>query len=107
MISRREFIKISAGAAGAMAASGILLTPRGAQAYANSMPLQKFIQPMPMFGARALGYPAAIPDIPLAAKPLTQPYAGVDYYQLTAGVFRQRLHPSLPNSSQVGVSGTG
>src|SRR5574341_239858 len=96
-ISRREFIRISAGAAGALAASGVLLTPRGAQAYAVSMPLQKFIQPMPMFGA----------GIPLAGLAPTQPYAGVDYYQLTAGVFRQQLHPALPASTQSGVPGTG
>jgi len=96
-ITRRQFIQTSALAAGAVAGSGILLTPRGAQAYAVSMPLQKFSQAMPMFGARALSYPAAIPDIPLAAQ-ATNPYAGVDYYQLTAGVFRQQLHPQLPTT---------
>jgi spore coat protein A, manganese oxidase len=84
-VTRREFIKTTAMAAGAVAGSGILLTPRGAQAYAASMPLQKFIQPMRLFGA----------DIPLAKADTTK-YGGVDYYNIVNGWFRDTLHPSLP-----------
>ena len=86
MITRRHFIKTSAMAAAAVAGSGILLTPRGAQAYAVSRRLRKFIDPMPEFGA----------GIPLAAPTPTQPYEGVDYYQLTVGAYRQQLHSQLP-----------
>jgi spore coat protein A, manganese oxidase len=83
-LTRRDFVKTTAiGAAGIMAYKGGL---RSAFAYANSKALQKFVWPMPMFGA----------GIPLAQTAPNPPYAGVDYYQLTAGVFRQQLHPQLP-----------
>ncbi|OPY84248.1 MAG: Spore coat protein A [Syntrophorhabdus sp. PtaU1.Bin153] len=93
-VTRREFLKYSAITGAAMSLP-LKFGVRAAQAYAVSMPLRKFIQPMPMFGARALGYPLTIPDIPLAGLAPVQPYQGVDYYQLTAGVFRQTLHPTL------------
>jgi spore coat protein A len=84
-ITRRQFIKGAAIAGGAMMMPGLGPFVRNAHAYAVSMPLQKFIQRMPRF----------VFDIPLAAKAPNQFYEGVDYYQLTAGVFRQTLHPGL------------
>jgi len=89
-ITRRQFIKGAAIAGGAMMMPGIPPFLRDAHAYAISPPLRKFIDPMPLF----------VFNIPLASKFTTQPYTGVDYYQLTAGVFRQQLHSQLP------VSGT-
>jgi hypothetical protein len=59
---------------------------KSADAFGVSMALQKFIDPMPLFGAQ----------IPLGAKASVQPYTGVDYYQIQAGVFRQQLHSQLP-----------
>jgi len=100
-ITRRQFIKGAAITGGAMMMPGLGPFVRHGHAYAASMPLEKFIQPMPMFGARAVGYPAAIPDIPLAATSGAKSYFGVDYYQLTAGVFRQQLHPDLPNPTRL------
>jgi len=98
-ITRRQFLKGTA-AVGIGMALPLKFGVKSAQAYAVSMPLSKFTQRMPMFGARALGYPAGIPDIPLAAQ-APNPYTGVDYYQLTAGVFRQQLHPALPNPTRL------
>src|SRR3990170_1375525 len=89
-ITRRQFIKGAAIAGGARRMPGIPPFLRAARAYAISPPLRKFIDPMPLF----------VFNIPLASKFTTQPYTGVDYYQLTAGVFRQQLHSQLP------VSGT-
>ena len=83
-LTRRDFVKTTAMSAAAIAA--YKASVRSAYAYANSMPLQKFIDPMPLFNV----------NIPLAALAPTQPYAGVDYYQLTAGAFRERLHSQLP-----------
>jgi spore coat protein A, manganese oxidase len=84
MISRREFLKY-AGIAGAAAALPLKIGVRSAQAFSQTIPLSKFTQPMRIFGT----------DIPLAATTGT-PYAGVDYYEITAGVFTQQLHPTLP-----------
>ena len=83
-LTRRDFVKTTAMSAAAIAAYKASM--RSAYAFANSMPLKKFIQPMPKF----------VTNIPLAEKFTSQPYDGVDYYQLTAGMFRQQLHPDLP-----------
>jgi spore coat protein A len=106
-ITRRQFIKGAAIAGGAMMMPGLGPFVRNGHAYATSMPLKKFVWPMPMFGGnRDLPFP--VKDIPLAATAGT-PYVDVDYYQLTAGVFRQQLHPGLPNTSDAdpNVKGTG
>jgi spore coat protein A, manganese oxidase len=84
MISRRDFLKY-AGIAGAAAALPLKIGVRSAQAFSQTIPLSKFAQAMRIFGT----------DIPLAATTGT-PYAGVDYYEITAGVFTQQLHPTLP-----------
>ena len=84
-ITRRQFIKGAAIAGGAMMMPGLGPFVRNGYAFGWSMPLQKFIQRMPLFGG----------DIPLAVKITPDPYANVDYYKLTAGEFRQELHPDL------------
>ncbi|MBI5589721.1 MAG: multicopper oxidase domain-containing protein [Deltaproteobacteria bacterium] len=100
-MSRREFIKMSAGATAALGMSTMLpwrFGAREAMAFSNSIPLQKFIQHLRDFG----------PQIPVAA-PDTTTYANVDYYQVTAGWFRDQLHPSLPNPTRLygyGPAGT-
>jgi len=96
-INRREFVKASA-----MAGAGLLLAG-GSKAfgYSVSMPLKKFVVPLPVFGG-----PGAL-DIPLA-KTAGTPYQGVDYYEVTAGMFRQQLHPALPNPTRLyGYSTSG
>ena len=55
-LTRRDFVKTTAMSAAAIAAYKASI--RSAYAFGHSMPLQKFIQPMPMFGA----------GIPLAQK---------------------------------------
>ena len=90
-ITRRQFIKGAAIAGGAMVMPGLGPFVRKGHAFGFSMPLEKFIQPMPLFGG----------EIPLAAKITPDPYKGVDYYRLTAGVFQQQLHPDLPNPTRL------
>jgi len=90
-ITRRQFIKGAAIAGGAMMMPGLGPFVRKGHAFGFSMPLEKFIQPMPLFGG----------EIPLAAKITPDPYKGVDYYRLTAGVFQQQLHPDLPNPTRL------
>ena len=85
-ITRRQFIKGAAIAGGAMLMPGLPPFLRNGQAFGWSPPLKKFLDPMPLFGA----------GIPLAQQVSGNPYAGVDYYQLTAGVYRQQLHSLLP-----------
>jgi spore coat protein A, manganese oxidase len=93
MISRRQFIKTTAGAAGALAASGILLKPRQAYAAAVSPQLKKWFHPttgalMPL---RRLG-PTGIPTVAGTPDPF---FANTFLYQVTAGEFTDQLHPSL------------
>jgi spore coat protein A, manganese oxidase len=83
-VTRRQFIKTTAGAAAAIAA--YKWDMRSAYAFSWTGPLQKFIQPLQGLGPA--GVPTATPD--------RLSYPGVDYYQIKAGVFRQQLHPSLP-----------
>jgi spore coat protein A, manganese oxidase len=87
-ITRRQFVKGAAIAGGAAMMTGLPPFLRNAYAYATSMPLQKFIDRMPLWGS----------DIPLAGLAPTQPYTGVDYYTLTAGEYRQQLHSKLPDT---------
>jgi spore coat protein A, manganese oxidase len=87
-VTRREFMKMTACATAAVGVSSMVpwrFGARDAQAFSNSIPLAKFIQPLRAFG----------PDIPVAV-PDNLTYTGVDYYQVTAGWYRDQLHPSLP-----------
>jgi len=85
-ITRRQFIKGAAIAGGAMMMPGMPPFLRKGHAFGWSTPLKKFMDPMPLF----------VTDIPLATRFTDQKYSGVDYYKLTAGVFRQQLHSQLP-----------
>jgi spore coat protein A, manganese oxidase len=82
-ISRRQFIK-GAAAAGVALALPLKFGVKSAQGYAISPGLTKFVDPLPLFG----------PDIP-PATPFGTPYVGVDYYEITAGDFRQSIHSGL------------
>jgi spore coat protein A, manganese oxidase len=85
MITRREFLKY-AGIAGAAATLPLKIGVRSAQAYAISPGIQKFTVPMRGF----LGG-----QIPLAGLAATQPYANVNYYEVTAGWFRDNLGANM------------
>jgi spore coat protein A, manganese oxidase len=92
-VNRRQFFKLSAGAAAFMALA------RRSYGYSSGLRLQKFVQPIRRFGT----------DIPILS-PDTTTYPGIDYYDIEAGVFRDVLHPSLPNGTRLygyRKSGTG
>jgi spore coat protein A, manganese oxidase len=92
-MSRRQFIKMTAGATAALGMSSMLpwrFGARDAMAFSNSIPLLKFNQALRTFGV----------DIPLASVD-GNTYPGVDYYQVTAGWFRDQLHPGLPNPTRL------
>src|SRR5689334_10657210 len=78
-MNRREFVKVTAGAAALFATQG------RAYSYAVSPGVPKFIDPLPMFGT----------NIPILTANKTR-YPGVDYYEIVAGAFRQQLHSLLP-----------
>jgi spore coat protein A len=84
-MDRRQFLKTSAGAAALLT-----IAHEKAYGYAVSMRLPKFVQPLPMFGT----------DIPIMTPDQTT-YPGIDYYEVEAGVYRQQLHPSLPNPTRL------
>ena len=79
---RRHFLKLSA-----MAGAATLFPWRSAYAaFAQTIPLTKFIQPL-----RGLG-PNGIPVL----TPNLDTYPGVDYYRIALSQFQDRLHPELP-----------
>jgi spore coat protein A len=96
-ITRRQFIKTGA-AAGALAGAGILLKPRSAYPFANSMQLTKWVQPI-----RGLG-PTGIPVLTPTADP---GFVGADFYQVTIGEFTDQLHPALGPTKLWGYRATG
>ena len=79
---RRTFLKTAAMAS----AAALIPWRRTYAAFAQTMPLQKFVQPL-----RGLGGPAGIP----VATPIPGIYPGVDYYELALREFTDQLHPSL------------
>ena len=95
-ITRRQFIKGAAIAGGAMMMPGMKPFLRDAHAFATSRSVKKFIDPLPQFGA----------EIPLAGKVLGRYAAGVDYYEMTAGVFRQQLHSQMGPTRLYGYKNT-
>ncbi len=82
-ITRRQFMK-GAAATGIALSLPLKFGVRSAHAYAVSPGLAKFVDPLPLFG----------PDIPQATTVGT-PYVNVDYYEITAGAFRQVIHSGL------------
>ena len=81
-MDRRGFLKIAA-----MAGTAALIPWRRAwAAFAQTVPLQKFVQPL-----RGLGGPTGIP----LATPNRTTYPGLDYYQIALREFQDQLHPDL------------
>ena len=81
-MDRRAFVKVAAMAG----AAALIPWRRAYAAFAQTMPLEKFVQPL-----RGLGGPAGIP----LATPVPSVYPGVDYYELALREFTDQLHPSL------------
>ena len=71
-------------------AAALLALRQKAYGYAISPAIRKFITPVRTFGG----------TIPLASKN-TSLYPGVDYYDLEVGVYRDNLHPDLPNGTRL------
>ncbi len=89
-ITRRQFIKTSAAAAGVVAASGILLKPRRAYAFYQSPTT------IPLFGTdlRSINViPVAAPD------PTVAPVTGVKHYTIYINQFTDQI---VPGSSGLG-----
>jgi FtsP/CotA-like multicopper oxidase with cupredoxin domain len=72
--------------AGAVAGGGIVLKPRSAYPFANSMQLTKWAQAI-----RGLG-PSGIPVMSSGFDPV---FPQTDFYQITVGEFTDTLHPQL------------
>ncbi|HSB67904.1 MAG TPA: multicopper oxidase domain-containing protein [Candidatus Methylomirabilis sp.] len=89
MITRRQFMKTSAGAAAAIATHKMWLREAYAQYGVNSPPLQKFVDPMRMVG---VDIPLALPD------GTTAPITGVAHYTIDIGEFTDTLHSQMPTS---------
>ena len=101
MISRRQFIKTSALAAGAVASSGILLKARPAYAVNNSDQLAKWIQGLR--GLTALGDPNGIPVLNGVPDPV---FANTTLYQVTAGEFTGSASSGAGHPPGFGATGT-
>ena len=84
MISRRQFIKTTAGAAGALAASGILLKPGRAYAFVQSPNFQLWQTTLRGLGPG--GIPVATPDA------LPAPVTGVTHYTIDIKTFTDNLY---------------
>src|SRR6266566_5856441 len=86
MITRRQFLKVTAAAGVALAVPWYFDT-RSALAFSQSTGLQKFVQPLRGVGPG--GIPVAAPDA------FPAPVTGVKHYSLTIGQFKDQLHPKL------------
>jgi len=93
MLNRRDLIKAGAMAAGA----AMVMRPRRAQAFAQSLNLKKFIQPMR--GVGGTGIPIAAKDTKV--RPWWQP--GVDHYTIDINQFTDVLHPELYPTGSLGT----
>jgi spore coat protein A len=86
-ITRRQFLKSSAIATGAIAASGIILKPRRAYAFSQSPNLG--LWQTTLRGVGPGGIPVSVPDGSLA------PITGVTHYTIDINPFTDMLHPAL------------
>jgi spore coat protein A len=101
MVSRRDFLKLSA-IAGVGLAFPYKLLGKGLrpQVFSHSDNLSKFITPLRMVGA----------PIPVAAADtVTQTWwqPGVDHYTIDIGQFTDQLHPELPHETRLWGFGQG
>jgi spore coat protein A len=83
-MNRRKFLQTSAGIAAFMASA-----KRG-YSYPQGLRLKKFVQPVRKFGG----------EIPILS-PDTITFPGIDYYDIEAGVYRDVLHPQLPDGTRL------
>ena len=93
MITRREFIKLSAASAAALYASTYGRYLLDVFAFSQSDQLKKFIQPLRKVG----DIPVAMPDT--GYRGWWQP--GVTHYTIDIGDFTDQLHPDLPNPTRL------
>ncbi len=102
MLSRREFLKLSAMVgAGLALPTRWLATPRRAFAASQSGALTKFVEPLRGIGGN--GIPLAQPD---TVNPgWWQP--GATHYTIDIGQFADQLHPDLPNPTRLWGYGQG
>ena len=88
-INRREFVKRSAlGGAGTVLALNI--STRQVSAAANSSFLRKWVQPLRLLGDDGIPVIAGRPD---------PKFDSTTYYEITAGEFKDKLHPDLPETT--------
>ncbi len=96
MLSRRQFLKLSAIAGASVAVPWKLLSDaRPVQAFSQSTNLRKFIQPLR--GVGGTGIPVAQPDS--GFRGWWQP--GVTHYTIDLSQFEDQLHPNLPNPTRL------
>ncbi len=97
MISRRQFLRLSAVAAASLAIPfEWLSSPTSALAFSQSDRLKKFIQPMRVVGAPG-GVPVMQPD---STNPgWWQP--NVTHYTIEVNQYEDQLHPDLPNPTRL------
>jgi spore coat protein A len=102
MITRRQFLKLSAAATGAtfLTSAKFSFDTPSAFAFSQSDKLQKFVQRLRVPGA----------DIPLAQPDTVNPgwwQPGVTHYTIDIGQFTDQLHPDLPNPTRLWGFGQG
>ena len=91
-INRRRFLQATAGAA-ALAA-----WPRRAYPFAQSPRIRKFLVGLP--GLTPAGANAEGNYIPVLKAVTPSPIAGTDVYEIDAAGFEQQLHPDLPTTTK-------
>jgi spore coat protein A len=95
MLSRRQFLKLSAIAGASVAVPWKLLSDASpAYAFSQSGNLKKFIQPLRKVGA---DIPIAVPDTNFRG----WWQKGVTHYTIGLGQFEDQLHPDLPNPTRL------
>ncbi len=92
-ITRRQFLK-GAAATGIGMALPLKFGVGTAHAFAQSQPLQKYIQPL-----RGLGGDQLTGGIPVGLSDGVAPVTGATHYTINIGQFTDRLHPNLPKQT--------